>query len=94
MQLFVLLIPTARRALIIKKATVRWFDDAAADFREVLRLDAQNAEAHSALGYVLACQGRRSEAEATVTPALLYAGVNYMPLHTAACLYSELSIYY
>ena len=28
MQLFVLLIPTAKRALIIKKATVRWVDDA------------------------------------------------------------------
>ncbi len=27
MQLIVLLIPTARRALIIKKATVRWVDD-------------------------------------------------------------------
>ena len=28
MELVVLLIPTARRALIIKKATVRWVDDA------------------------------------------------------------------
>ena len=67
------------------------YDKARDDFAETVRLDSKNAEAHTGLGYVLARQKRRIEAQHEADRALLWGGGDYLVLHNAACIYAELS---
>jgi Tfp pilus assembly protein PilF/tRNA A-37 threonylcarbamoyl transferase component Bud32 len=64
------------------------YGEAAADFAAVLRLDAENAEAHAGLGYVRALQDAPGEAQREAARAVLHRGGDYLILHNVACVYA------
>lgn len=68
---------------------MRWweqYDQAEADFAQILTVQPQHAEASSGLGYVSACQNSRKEAEKYAVQALLRGGGDYLTLHNVACI--------
>ena len=64
---------------------------ASADFAVAVRVGPENAEAHTALGYVRALLNRPVEAQREAGLALLHGGENYLVLHNVACIYAALS---
>ena len=62
-----------------------------ADFAAAVRVDPENAEAHTALGYVRALLKHPAEAQREAGMALLHGGENYLILHNVACIYAALS---
>jgi tetratricopeptide (TPR) repeat protein/tRNA A-37 threonylcarbamoyl transferase component Bud32 len=66
-------------------------DRAREEFTRVLRLEAQNADAHTGLGYLWARQHRPAEAQREAAAALLHGAGDYLALHNVACIYAELS---
>ena len=66
-------------------------DKAESDFAAAVRVDPDDAEAHSGLGYVRALRKLTPDAQRQADLALLHGGNNYMVLHNVACIYSALS---
>ncbi len=64
---------------------------ARADFVGALRTEPTNAEAHTGLGYVRACQGDAADALEQASQALLHGAGDYLVLHNVACIYGRLS---
>ena len=64
---------------------------AQADFEKAVAEQPEHAEAHSGLGYVLACRKKGAEARREANLALLHGGGDYLILHNVACIYGELS---
>ena len=67
-------------------------DKAEADFAAAVRIDPDNWEAHSGLGYVRAVQKLMPEAQQEAELALLHGGDNYLVMHNVACIHSVLSV--
>ena len=61
------------------------------DFAAAVRVGPENAEAHTALGYVRALLKHSVEAQREAGMALLHGGENYLILHNVACIYAALS---
>jgi serine/threonine protein kinase/tetratricopeptide (TPR) repeat protein len=70
------------------------YEKASGDFAQVLnrKVDPQNAEAYSGLGFVYARQGQIQEAQSAAGMALAYGAGKYLVLHNVACIYAELSV--
>jgi Flp pilus assembly protein TadD len=66
-------------------------DLALEDFATAARVDPENGEAHSGLGYVRALQKRVPEAQREAHLALLHGSDKYIVLHNVACIYAALS---
>jgi len=64
---------------------------ALADFAAAVRVDPENAEAHTGLGYVRARLKHRPEAQREADLALLHGADQYLILHNVACIYAALS---
>jgi tetratricopeptide (TPR) repeat protein len=64
---------------------------ALADFTTAARLEPENAEAHSGLGYIRALQKLPPEAQREADLALLHGSDNYLILHNVACIYTVLA---
>ncbi len=66
-------------------------DKAQADFAIACRVEPDNAEAHSGLGYVSAVLKLPTEAQREADLALVHGSDRYLILHNVACIYSALS---
>lgn len=66
-------------------------DGAIADFEAALKINPDNAEAHSAHGFLLALQKPSSDAEQAAVRAILHGAGDYLILHNVACIYAELA---
>lgn len=64
---------------------------AIADFEAALKINPQNAEAHSAHGFLLAIVNPSVAAEQAAVKAILHGGGDYLILHNVACIYAELA---
>jgi serine/threonine protein kinase/Flp pilus assembly protein TadD len=64
---------------------------ARADFAQALGAEAKNAEAHTGLGYVRACQGDSVDAQRHASEALIHGAGDYLVLHNVASIYGQLS---
>jgi tetratricopeptide (TPR) repeat protein/predicted Ser/Thr protein kinase len=64
---------------------------ASADFAAATRVDPENAEAHTGLGYVRALLKHPAEAQREADLALLHGADQYLILHNVACIYAALS---
>ncbi len=64
---------------------------AAADFAAASRVDPENAEAHTGLGYVQALRTLPPDAQREADLALLHGSDDYLVLHNVACIYAALS---
>jgi hypothetical protein len=60
---------------------------ASADFAAAVRVDPENAEAHTGLGFVLALEKHPAEAQREADMALSHGAI----LHNVACIYAALS---
>lgn len=65
---------------------------AIADFEAALKVNPENAEAHSAHGFLLALQNPSADAERAALRAILYGAGDYLILHNVACIYAELAV--
>jgi serine/threonine protein kinase/Flp pilus assembly protein TadD len=66
-------------------------DGAIADFEAALQVNPNNAEAHSAHGFLLALQNPSADAEQAAVRAILHGAGDYLILHNVACIYAELA---
>jgi serine/threonine protein kinase/Flp pilus assembly protein TadD len=66
-------------------------DGAIADFEAALKVNPENAEAHSAHGFILALQNPSADAERAAVRAILHGAGDYLILHNVACIYAELA---
>jgi tetratricopeptide (TPR) repeat protein len=64
---------------------------ALADFAVAVREGPENAEVHTALGYVYALLKHSALAQREAALALLHGAENYLVLHNVACIYAALS---
>ena len=67
-------------------------DGAIADFEAALKANPENAEAHSAHGFLLALQNPSADAERAALRAILHGAGDYLILHNVACIYAELAV--
>jgi serine/threonine protein kinase/Flp pilus assembly protein TadD len=84
-------------ALLVKRGwlqvlRLRNGDGAIADFEAALKANPENAEAHSAHGFLLALQNPSADAERAALRAILHGAGDYLILHNVACIYAELAI--
>lgn len=84
-------------ALLVKRGwlqvlRLRNGDGAIADFEAALKANPENAEAHSAHGFLLALQNPSTDAERAALRAILHGAGDYLILHNVACIYAELAI--
>ena len=66
-------------------------DEALKDFNAAAGIDAENAEAHTGIGYIRALQKLPPEAQRAADLALLHGADNYLILHNVACIHAALS---
>ncbi len=83
-------------ALLVKRGwlqvlRLRNGDGALADFEAALKANPENAEAHSAHGFLLALQNPSADAERAALRAILHGAGDYLILHNVACIYAELA---
>lgn len=83
-------------ALLVKRGwlqvlRLRNGDGAIADFEAALKANPENAEAHSAHGFLLALQNPSADAERAAVRAILHGAGDYLILHNVACIYAELA---
>ena len=83
-------------ALLVKRGwlqvlRLRNGDGAIDDFEAALKVNPDNAEAHSAHGFLLALQNPSADAERAAVRAILHGAGDYLILHNVACIYAELA---
>jgi tetratricopeptide (TPR) repeat protein len=66
-------------------------EKAQADFDAATRIEPENAEAHSGLGYMQACRKSEVGARREAQRAVLYGAGDFLILHNSACVYAKLS---
>jgi serine/threonine protein kinase/Flp pilus assembly protein TadD len=84
-------------ALLVKRGwlqvlRLRNGDGALADFVAALKANPENAEAHSAHGFLIALQNPSADAERAALRAILHGAGDYLILHNVACIYAELAM--
>lgn len=84
-------------ALLVKRGWLQALrlgngDGAIADFEAALKANPENAEAHSAHGFLLALRNPSADAEQAALRAILHGAGDYLILHNVACIYAELAV--
>jgi tetratricopeptide (TPR) repeat protein len=72
-------------------AATQQFELARADFAEALRLEPDNPESHTGLGFAMAEGEAADDAQTQALAATLSGADNYLVLHHVACIYGRLS---
>lgn len=83
-------------ALLVKRGWMQALrlnrvNEAIADFEAALTANPENAEAHSAHGFLLAIVNPSLDAERAALQAVLHGAGDYLILHNVACIYAELA---